>query len=121
MLLCNETNFIPQLTGMSIFTMKEYSETNYKEKTMKIISTNHTLNDQVIMYEVAFYRQHPKNPDWTYKELTPYMDIVYCQRHYCFGLKESVEDLSRNIYMTRAQDALRKEEKMLQEIKQPPI
>jgi len=101
--------WLKKTVGMEVFQVREDVAINEKERTMKLRTTNLTFYDKVRIYEECTYREHPDNPAWTQKELTAYLDIVYCRYHFCYLIKNKVESFARDKYIARAQNAVKEE------------
>jgi len=109
-------NWLKKLTGAEVFTVREDSVINERERTMTLRSTNITLHDTVRLYEECVYTQHSENPNWTHKEQIAYLDLVYCRRHICLGLKKSVENFARGLFVSRANNAAKDEMALLMSV-----
>jgi len=105
--------WIKKITGMEVFTVREDAVIDERARIMSLRSTNISLQDTVRMYEECIYRQHPENPEWTQKELIAYLDLVYCRRHVCLGLKKNVEHWARGLFTSRAKNAVQDEMKLI--------
>jgi len=106
-------NWLKKMTGMEVFTVREDIVINERERTMKLRSSNISLQNMVRMYEECEYKQHPDNTEWTQKDLIAYLDLVYCRHHVCLGLKKSVENWARGLFVSRAKKAVEDEARLI--------
>eukprot|EP00761_Pharyngomonas_kirbyi_P007087 gb/GECH01007096.1/.p1 GENE.gb/GECH01007096.1/~~gb/GECH01007096.1/.p1 ORF type:complete len:204 (+),score=47.58 gb/GECH01007096.1/:1-612(+) len=106
-------SWLKKLTGVETLIMKEKSVTNRKTRTMTLYTENVTLSELAHMWEDCVYTEHHENNNWTFKEQIPFLDLAYCRKNSCLGLRSQIEQFCCNLFVSRAESALETERKIL--------